>query len=63
MLGLRYDTRAGARDGARASPRSMRDAAYDASVDLARERGAFPLFNADLYLSAAAPSRRACRRR
>ena len=25
--------------------------AYDASVDLARERGAFPLFNADLYLS------------
>ena len=30
----------------------MRDAAYDASVDLARERGAFPLFNADLYLSA-----------
>ena len=29
----------------------MRDAAYDASVDLARERGAFPLFNADLYLS------------
>ena len=29
----------------------MRDAAYEASVDLARERGAFPLFNADLYLS------------
>ena len=29
----------------------LRDAAYDASVDLARERGAFPLFNADLYLS------------
>ncbi|HET9206864.1 MAG TPA: ribonucleoside-diphosphate reductase, adenosylcobalamin-dependent, partial [Burkholderiaceae bacterium] len=29
----------------------MRDAAYDASADLARERGAFPLFNADLYLS------------
>ena len=51
MLGLRYDTRAGARDGARASPKLMRDAAYDASVDLARERGAFPLFNADLYLS------------
>ena len=41
----------------------MRDAAYDASVDLARERGAFPLFNADLYLSAAAPSPRACRSR
>ena len=29
----------------------MRDAAYEASVELARERGAFPLFNADLYLS------------
>jgi ribonucleoside-diphosphate reductase alpha chain len=31
----------------------MRDAAYDASADLAAERGAFPLFNADLYLSGA----------
>ena len=50
MLGLRYDTRRRARDGARASPRCMRDAAYVASVELARERGAFPLFNADLYL-------------
>ncbi|MBI4292888.1 MAG: adenosylcobalamin-dependent ribonucleoside-diphosphate reductase [Betaproteobacteria bacterium] len=29
----------------------MRDRAYIASVELARERGAFPLFNADLYLS------------
>jgi ribonucleoside-diphosphate reductase alpha chain len=29
----------------------MRDAAYGASADLAVERGAFPLFNADLYLS------------
>jgi ribonucleoside-diphosphate reductase alpha chain len=29
----------------------MRDQAYLASVELARERGAFPLFNADLYLS------------
>ena len=29
----------------------MREAAYDASVDLAAERGAFPLFNADLYLA------------
>ena len=27
------------------------DAAYAASVELARERGAFPLFNADMYLS------------
>ncbi len=29
----------------------MRDAAYGASADLGQERGAFPLFNADLYLS------------
>ena len=29
----------------------MRDAACEASVELARERGAFPLFNADLYLT------------
>src|SRR5205085_1176707 len=30
---------------------AMRDAAFRGSVELARERGAFPLFNADLYLS------------
>ena len=30
---------------------AMRDQAYLASVELAIERGAFPLFNADLYLS------------
>ena len=29
----------------------MRDQAYLASVELAKERGAFPLFNADTYLS------------
>eukprot|EP01031_Cornospumella_fuschlensis_P050120 gene50120-61334_t len=29
----------------------MRDAAYLASVELAKERGSFPLFNADMYLS------------
>jgi ribonucleoside-diphosphate reductase alpha chain len=29
----------------------MRDRAYLYSVELARERGAFPLFNADMYLS------------
>ena len=50
MLGLRYDTPA-ARDEAARIAALMRDAAYDASADLARERGAFPLFNADLYLS------------
>ena len=50
MLRLRYDT-----DEARAMAvkisAAMRDEAYRASVELAKERGAFPLFNADLYLS------------
>ncbi len=50
MLNLRYDTPA-ARDEAQRISQTMRDAAYDASADLAVERGAFPLFNADLYLS------------
>ena len=52
MLGLRYDT-AQAREMARRIAECMRDAAYEASCDLALERGAFPLFNADLYLSGA----------
>lgn len=50
MLGLRYDSDA-ARAMARRISEVMRDAAYEASADLALERGAFPLFNADLYLS------------
>jgi len=50
MLNLRYDTSA-ARDMARTISELMRDTAYDASAELAIERGAFPLFNADLYLS------------
>ncbi len=50
MLNLRYDTPA-ARAAAQRIAQTMRDAAYDASSDLAVERGAFPLFNADLYLS------------
>jgi ribonucleoside-diphosphate reductase alpha chain len=49
MLGLRYDTEP-ARAAAARIAEVLRDAAYDASVDLAGERGAFPLFNADLYL-------------
>ncbi len=51
MLGLHYDSDA-ARDRARRIAEVLRDAAYAASVELARERGPFPLFNADLYLSA-----------
>ena len=49
MLNQRYDTPE-ARATARHISEVMRDAAYDASVDLAQERGAFPLFNADLFL-------------
>ncbi len=50
MLRLRYDTAEARAMAARVSE-SMRDHAYLASVELAGERGAFPLFNADLYLS------------
>jgi ribonucleoside-diphosphate reductase alpha chain len=50
MLNLRYDEPP-ARAMAQRISELMRDTAYDASVELARERGAFPLFNADLYLS------------
>jgi ribonucleoside-diphosphate reductase alpha chain len=52
MLRLKYDTDEAREMAARVSE-SMRDHAYRASVDLARERGAFPLFNADRYLSGA----------
>lgn len=49
MLRLRYDAPDGREMAARVS-RSMRDAAYAASVELAKEKGAFPLFDADKYL-------------
>src|SRR5690606_5093040 len=49
MLGLRYDSEEG-RSLAADMAREMRDAAYEASVELAKERGAFPLLNADEYL-------------
>ncbi len=50
MLKLRYDS-AEARAMAARISESMRDHAYRASMELSQERGAFPLFNADLYLS------------
>ena len=50
MLRLRYDT-PGACAMAASIAEYMRDRAYSYSADLARERGVFPLFNADLYLS------------
>lgn len=49
MLGIRYDAPEG-REFATRVARTMRDEAYRASVELARERGAFPLFNAKQYL-------------
>jgi len=50
MLRLRYD-RPEARAMAARISEFMRDTAYLYSVELAKERGAFPLFNAELYLS------------
>ncbi|HKW36509.1 MAG TPA: adenosylcobalamin-dependent ribonucleoside-diphosphate reductase, partial [Burkholderiales bacterium] len=50
MLRLRYDTEAARETAARISE-VMRDRAYRASSELAKERGAFPLFNADMYLT------------
>ncbi|MDH3286335.1 MAG: adenosylcobalamin-dependent ribonucleoside-diphosphate reductase [Betaproteobacteria bacterium] len=51
MLGLRYDTDEARRMAARIAE-AMRNEAYSASVDLAREKGAFPLFDAKHYLGA-----------
>jgi ribonucleoside-diphosphate reductase alpha chain len=50
MLRLRYDKPEARAMAARISE-SMRDTAYLYSVEMAKERGAFPLFNAELYLS------------
>ena len=50
MLRLRYDSEP-ARAMAAKIAEFMRDRAYLASVDLAKERGTFPMFNKDLYLS------------
>ncbi len=50
MLGLRYNTDK-ARDFAADITRIMRDEAYAASVELAQERGAFPLLDAEQYLA------------
>ncbi|MGI9284110.1 MAG: adenosylcobalamin-dependent ribonucleoside-diphosphate reductase, partial [Pseudomonadales bacterium] len=48
-LGLRYDNEDG-REFAAEVTRSMRDAAYSASIALATEKGAFPKFDAEKYL-------------
>jgi ribonucleoside-diphosphate reductase alpha chain len=51
MLGLRYDTDEARRMAAKIAE-AMRDEAYAASVELAREKGCFPLFDARQYLAA-----------
>ncbi|MGE5813233.1 MAG: adenosylcobalamin-dependent ribonucleoside-diphosphate reductase, partial [Acidobacteriota bacterium] len=51
LLTLRYDAEEG-RAMAAAIARAMRDAAYRASVELAKEKGPFPLFDAEKYLAA-----------
>ena len=50
MLGLRYDSDEGRAMAARIAE-TLRDAAYATSVALAREKGPFPLFDADQYLA------------
>ena len=50
LMGLRYDS-AEARDFAADVTCQMRDAAYRASIGLAREKGAFPLFDAERFLA------------
>jgi ribonucleoside-diphosphate reductase alpha chain len=50
MLKLRYDSEAG-REFAAKVARAMRDTAYETSVELAGERGAFPLFDAKGWLA------------
>ncbi|MBM3356270.1 MAG: ribonucleoside-diphosphate reductase, adenosylcobalamin-dependent [Betaproteobacteria bacterium] len=51
MLGLRYDTEDARRCAARIME-AMRDESYAASIELAKEKGAFPLFDAERYLAA-----------
>jgi ribonucleoside-diphosphate reductase alpha chain len=50
MLKMRYDTDEARAFAARIA-QSMRDVAYEASVELAIERGPFPLFEADKWLA------------
>ena len=50
MLKIPYNSPAGRQMAARISE-TMRNAAYAASVALAREKGAFPLFDAEQYLA------------
>ena len=50
MLGLRFDTEA-ARGMASRIAQSMRDESYAASVDIAKDKGAFPVLDRERYLA------------
>jgi ribonucleoside-diphosphate reductase alpha chain len=50
MINLRYDSDA-AREMSSDISRAMRDASYEASMELAREKGKFPLFESDKFLA------------
>ena len=49
MLGLKYDTEEARRMGAKMA-QFMRDESYAASAEIAKDKGAFPLFDAKRYL-------------
>ena len=50
MLGLKYDTEEARRMGAKIAEH-MRDESYAASVAIGKEKGAFPLFDAERFLA------------
>jgi ribonucleoside-diphosphate reductase alpha chain len=52
MLGLRYDSAPG-RAAAAAAVEHLKNAAYEASIEIAREKGPFPAFDRDRYLASA----------
>ena len=56
MLGIRYDSDEG-RNLAAEIARAMRDAAYSSSIELAKERGAFPMLDVERYLEGGFVSR------
>jgi len=56
LLGLNYDS-AAARQLAGLAMQTLRDAAYGASIELAREKGAFPAFARDAFLASGFASR------
>ena len=53
MMGYRYDSEEGVKFASSVTM-AMRDAAYEASADLAKSLGSFPLFDAEKYLAAPA---------